>query len=226
MIHVKLWCRRNEKGDRERALAELSTLLDNSDDEAEMANIMCLCGRIFKDIYIDSGYTDRHSLRTSISWYRRAFETDPNPFSGINLATLLKASTGLEDTNDSLCVGKLSMWLKFLLTYLSTSVISKLNVNWKYLGALVSYWLGRVGSFSSSDVYWDLATALELGVAFQNFPMAVSAAEKIFDVKPSPWCLQSTLKNIEILLHLTPLRKTAEQIILDSWISLFRKSLI
>ena len=89
----------------------------------------------------------------------------------------------------------------------------------------MSYWLGRVGSFSSSEVYWDLATALELGVAFQNFTMAVSAAEKIFAVKPSPWCLQSTLKNIEILLHLTPLHKTAEQIILDSWISLFQKSL-
>ena len=102
-----MWAhRRNKAGDREKALAELERLLESSEVASEKANIACLCGRIFKDKFVESNYTDKRSQETSVNWYRRAFHIDPTAFSGINLMTLLTASGTEKTTVESFCIGK------------------------------------------------------------------------------------------------------------------------
>ena len=70
---------RNQPGDRDEALNILEHLCQTKKTESELSNdILCLCGRIYKDKFTESACQDQDSLEKAVEWYRRGFAADPN----------------------------------------------------------------------------------------------------------------------------------------------------
>ncbi|CAF2439607.1 unnamed protein product [Rotaria sp. Silwood2] len=101
--------RRNQNNDRDKALEILTRLCQTKKTENELSNdIICLCGRIYKDKYTESNCQDKDSLDKAIEWYRKGFAADPNIYAGINLLFLLAITTDdLRKNNEAYKISRL-----------------------------------------------------------------------------------------------------------------------
>lgn len=169
--------RRNAGSDRERALAVLEALIAKYGDSSETSGLMA---RVFKDRYAESRAGDPFLaagyLQQAIEWYRRGFLADPRDYyPGVNLCTLLAID------GDDEAQAELERTLP-----------------------AVAFAVGRLGGIASTD-YWVVASAFELAVAGNDWPLATRALARMRTLaRAQPWMLQSTAHNLALLRDAAP----------------------
>ncbi|XP_074846592.1 mitogen-activated protein kinase kinase kinase 5 isoform X2 [Carettochelys insculpta] len=182
--------RRNLPGDRSKALEIMIPLVQH---ESQVASDMyCLVGRIYKDTFLDSGFTDIESRDKGISWFKKAFESEPTLQSGINYAVLLLAAGHQFDTSFEL----------------------------RKVGVKISSLLGKKGNLEKLQSYWEVGFFLGASVLANDHLRVIQASEKLFKLKAPAWYLKSIVETILIYQHfkkLNPEQHVAKQELVDFW---------
>ncbi|ELK29208.1 Mitogen-activated protein kinase kinase kinase 15 [Myotis davidii] len=163
--------RKNSAGDREKALQIMLQVLQNCDCPAP--DMLCLCGMIYKDIFLDSQCKDNASRDSAIEWYRKGFELQSSLYSGINLSILLRAAGQRFETSMEL----------------------------RKIGIQLSSMLGRKGCLEKMNNYWDVGQFLSVTMLANNVKKSIQAAEKLFKLKPPVWYLRSLVQNLFLILR-------------------------
>ncbi|KAL6068323.1 hypothetical protein STEG23_002934, partial [Scotinomys teguina] len=160
---------RNSTGDREKALQVMLQVLQSCDHPAP--DMFCLCGRIYKDIFLDSGCEEDASRDSAIEWYRKGFELQSSLYSGINLAVLLIVAGQQFETSMEL----------------------------RKIGVQLNSLLGRKGSLEKMNNYWDVGQFFTVSMLASDIGKAVQAAERLFKLKPPVWYLRSLVQNLLLI---------------------------
>ncbi|XP_034416501.1 mitogen-activated protein kinase kinase kinase 15 [Cyclopterus lumpus] len=163
--------RRNSPGDREQALGVMLQVLQSCEHPAP--DMFCLCGRIYKDIFLDSDCKDMKNRDNAIQWYRKGFELQPTLYSGINLAVLLIVAGQQFES----------------------------SIELRKIGVRLNSLLGRKGSLEKMNNYWDVGQFFTVSMLANDIPKATQAAEKLFKLKPPLWYLRSVVQNLQLILR-------------------------
>ncbi|XP_053313287.1 mitogen-activated protein kinase kinase kinase 15 [Spea bombifrons] len=161
--------RRNNAGDREKALHVMLQVLQTCDHPAP--DMFCLCGRIYKDMFLDSDCKDIQSRGNAIEWYWKGFELQPSLYSGINLAVLLIVAGQQFET----------------------------SIELRKIGVRLNSLLGRKGSLEKMNNYWDVGQFFIVSMLANDIGKAVQAAERLFKLKPPVWYLRSVVQNLLLI---------------------------
>uniref|UniRef100_A0A8D2JJD0 mitogen-activated protein kinase kinase kinase n=1 Tax=Varanus komodoensis TaxID=61221 RepID=A0A8D2JJD0_VARKO len=182
--------RRNLPGDRQKALDIMIPLVEH---ESQVASDMyCLVGRIYKDIFLDSGFTDTESRDQGTLWFKKAFESEPTLQSGINYAVLLLAAGHQFDTSFEL----------------------------RKVGVKISSLLGKQGNLEKLQSYWEVGFFLGASVLANDHTRVIQASEKLFKLKTPAWYLKSIVETILIYQHfnkLNPEQQVSKHELVDFW---------
>ncbi|KAM9042524.1 mitogen-activated protein kinase kinase kinase 15 isoform 2-T2 [Megaptera novaeangliae] len=168
-FHYAFALNRNSTGDREKALQVMLQVLQSCDHPAP--DMFCLCGRIYKDIFLDSDCKDDASRDNAIEWYCKGFELQPSLYSGINLAVLLIVAGQQFETSMEL----------------------------RKIGVRLNSLLGRKGSLEKMNNYWDVGQFFNVSMLANDVGKAVQAAERLFKLKPPVWYLRSLVQNLLLI---------------------------
>ncbi|CAL8315075.1 unnamed protein product [Lota lota] len=182
--------RRNLPGDRQKALDIMLPLVEGEEQVA--SDIYCLVGRIYKDTFLESHFSDTQSRDCGIHWFKRGFESEPTLHSGINYAVLLLAAGHQFDTSFEL----------------------------RKVGVKLSSLLGRKGSLDKLQSYWDVGFFLGASVLASDNTRVIHASEKLFKLKAPVWYLRSLVETILIYQHFkkpTVEQPAPKQELVDFW---------
>ncbi|XP_068087744.1 mitogen-activated protein kinase kinase kinase 5 isoform X2 [Hyperolius riggenbachi] len=201
-LHVKFHYafalnRRKHPGDREKALEIMLPMVQSEDQVA--SDMYCLIGRIYKDMYLDSNFTDDKSRDNGIVWYRKAFESEPTLQSGINYAVLLLAAGQQFDSSFEL----------------------------RKIGVKISSLLGKKGNLEKVQSYWDVGYYMGASVLANDQTKVIQAAERLFKLKTPAWYLNSVVETILIYQKFKKPyveKPTPKQELVDFWMDFLVES--
>ncbi|CAB1340355.1 unnamed protein product, partial [Coregonus sp. 'balchen'] len=145
--------KRNLPGDRQKALDIMLPLVESDDQVA--SDIYCLVGRIYKDMFLESHFTDTKSRDSGTAWFKKGFESEPTLHSGINYAVLLLAAGHQFDASFEL----------------------------RKVGVKLSSLLGKKGSLDKLQSYWDVGFFLGASILACDNTRVIQASEKLFKLK-------------------------------------------
>uniref|UniRef100_A0A8C9WKE0 mitogen-activated protein kinase kinase kinase n=1 Tax=Scleropages formosus TaxID=113540 RepID=A0A8C9WKE0_SCLFO len=184
--------RRNGPGDRNKALSIILPIVEKG--ERVPSDVYCLCGRIYKDIFISSGLTDPRSRDQACYWYGKAFESEPTLHSGINNVVLLMAA-GHEYDN---------------------------SIELRKIGVTLSSLLGRKGSLEKMQDYWDVGFYLGASILANDHKKVVEASEKLYRLKAPMWFVASIMETYILYQHFakTPIVKHPKEETVNFWMEL------
>ncbi|KAM9213463.1 mitogen-activated protein kinase kinase kinase 6 [Leptosomus discolor] len=182
--------RRNRAGDREKALSVLLPVVERGEGAAP--DLLCLCGRIYKDVFIGSGLTDTKMRDRAFYWYSKAFEVEPSLHAGINAAVLLVAAGHRFET----------------------------SVQLRQIGGKLSCLQGRKGSPGELRYYWDVGFCLGAGILANDLNKVIQASEKLYKLNAPAWYLVSVMETFLLYKHFqrSPQVPSARQELADFWL--------
>nr|XP_015204274.1 PREDICTED: mitogen-activated protein kinase kinase kinase 6 isoform X2 [Lepisosteus oculatus] len=183
--------RRNSPGDRQKALAVILPVVQS--EERVASDLYCLCGRIYKDMFISSGFTDLSSRDQASDWYSRAFRSEPTLHSGINNVVLLMAAGHKFET----------------------------SIELRKIGVKLSSLLGRKGSLEKMQFYWDVGFYLGASILANEHKKVIPASEKLYKLKAPIWFLGSVMETYLMFKQFShpPEEKSPSQEIVDFWMN-------
>ncbi|KAM9488242.1 mitogen-activated protein kinase kinase kinase 5 isoform 2-T2 [Clarias gariepinus] len=184
--------RRNYSGDREKALSVILPIVQSGEPVA--SDVYCLCGRIYKDMFMSSGFKDMHCRDQACFWYGRAFQMEPSLHSGINNVVLLMAAGHEFDSSIAL----------------------------RKIGVTLSSLLGRKGSLEKMHDYWDVGFYLGAGILANEHKKVIDASEKLYRLKAPMWYVGSVMETYILYKQFAkpPEVKHPKQEIVDFWMEL------
>ena len=166
--------RRNQPGDRDRAVAVLDRLVAIEAPSPETYGIL---GRIYKDMYTEHGEAGRPmeaaaALEHAIQSYVAGFEADPRDYyPGINAITLSLQQTG-----------------------------AAAQARVRRLRPVVAFAVERRRR-ANAQSYWDVAAACELAAIEADWPAAQRAAGELCILAREAWMVETTAQNLRLIAH-------------------------
>ncbi|KAM9353855.1 mitogen-activated protein kinase kinase kinase 5 [Symphorus nematophorus] len=184
--------RRNRPGDRAKALELILPIVESGGKVA--SDVYCLCGRIYKDMFMSSGFTDQRSRDQACYWYGKAFETEPTLHSGINNVVLLMAAGHEFET----------------------------SIELRKIGVTLSTLLGRKGSLEKMKDYWDVGFYLGANILANEHRKVIEASEKLYKLKAPIWYVASIMETFILYRQFAkfPEVKSPKQDTVDFWMEL------
>ncbi|XP_023567965.1 mitogen-activated protein kinase kinase kinase 5 [Octodon degus] len=162
--------RRNLPGDRAKALDVMIPMVQGDGQVA--SDMYCLVGRIYKDMFLDSNFTDTESRDHGASWYKKAFESEPTLQSGINYAVLLLAAGHQFESSFEL----------------------------RKVGVKLSSLLGKKGNLEKLQSYWEVGFFLGASVLANDHLRVIQASEKLFKLKTPACFVDSVICRLKVLI--------------------------
>ncbi|KAM8735760.1 mitogen-activated protein kinase kinase kinase 5 isoform 1-T1 [Acanthopagrus schlegelii] len=184
--------RRNRPGDRNKALELILPIVESGGKVA--SDVFCLCGRIYKDMFMSSGFTDERSRDQACYWYGKAFETEPTLHSGINNVVLLMAAGHEFET----------------------------SIELRKIGVTLSTLLGRKGSLEKMKAYWDVGFYLGANILANEHRKVIEASEKLYRLKAPIWYVASIMETFILYRQFAkpPEVRAPKQDTVDFWMEL------